>query len=108
MPPGPTDTYLGVCVWCGAKHEVGSELAAEERGCMCGGQVVPVDTLAQLAHRLWASWSMAVADEEPISDERRERWRTYWVPYGDLDDSAQATDREIVQEYLTGPPEYPE
>lgn len=33
--------YIGYCVECNAKHEVGSELEPEERGCMCGGEIVP-------------------------------------------------------------------
>ena len=40
--------YIGYCRDCGAKHEVGPELEPEERGCMCGGQIVPRERLGDL------------------------------------------------------------
>lgn len=64
------------------------------------------ELLARLAHRLWAEWTMAIASEEPISNERVERWQEYWVPYHELPESVQQTDRELVERLVDETPEY--
>lgn len=64
------------------------------------------DDLARLAHRLWTHWSMHIAAEEDISDERLERWEDYWVPFEDLPDDVQQTDRDLVERFLADEPDY--
>lgn len=105
-PPGRDETYYGYCVACGAAHEIGGELEPSEKGCMCGGQVVDVDLLGRLAHRLWWHWSMSISDDEPLSEERLERWSGLWRPYRHLDDEDKKTDKELVKRLLTDEP-YP-
>lgn len=64
--------------------------------------------LPRLAHRLWVHWSRALveADDVTIGDERRERWRSLWVPYDDLDEADKRTDRDLVNRFRDDPPEY--
>ncbi len=64
------------------------------------------EELAELAHRLWSHWSMHIAEEEDISQERVERWRDLWVPYGELPEGAKDTDRRLVDRFLEEQPEY--
>lgn len=64
------------------------------------------DDLAVLAHRLWSHWSMHIADEEDISDDRLERWQDYWVPFEELPDNVQDTDRDLVERFLEEEPDY--
>lgn len=64
------------------------------------------EPLAVLAHRLWTHWSQHIAEEEDISDERLERWRDLWVPYGDLSNAAMDTDRRLVERFCKEEPDY--
>jgi hypothetical protein len=51
-----------------------------------------IESLAALEHEQWIAWSKAVAPE--VSEDRRKRWETYWVPYNDLDEDVKENDRE--------------
>ncbi|MBR8661142.1 hypothetical protein [Brevibacillus sp. NL20B1] len=51
-----------------------------------------IESLAALEHEQWIAWSKAVAHE--VSEDRRKRWETYWVPYNDLDEDVKEKDRE--------------
>lgn len=51
-----------------------------------------IEALAALEHDQWIAWSKTVAHE--VSDDRRKRWETYWVPYSDLDEETKEKDRE--------------
>jgi hypothetical protein len=51
-----------------------------------------IESLAALEHEQWVAWSKAVAHE--VSEDRRKRWETYWVPYNDLDEETKEKDRE--------------
>lgn len=64
--------------------------------------------LARLAHRLWCYWSMEIAEQEDISQERLERWEQLWVPYEELSEDEQQTDRELSQRFAEEEPDYPE
>lgn len=62
--------------------------------------------LAVLAHRLWVHWSQHIAEEEQISEERIQRWRTLWVPYGDLDEDTKYIDHRLVERFCEEEPDY--
>ncbi len=64
------------------------------------------EELAKLAHRLWSHWSMHIAAEEDISQERLDRWHDLWIPYDELPDGAKQTDRDLVERYTEEQPEY--
>jgi hypothetical protein len=51
-----------------------------------------IESLAALEHEQWVAWSKAVAHE--VSEDRRKRWETYWVPYDELDEETKEKDRE--------------
>lgn len=68
-----------------------------------GQYAEPVETLA---HRLWTHWSMHIAEEEDISEERLQRWREYWVPYEELDEDVKDVDRRLVERYCEEMPAY--
>lgn len=95
--------YIAYCVDCGAKHEV-----ENDEGCMCGGKLVDADTLGRLAHRLWAHWSMHIADADDVamSNVRRDRWKELWVPYDELGEGDQQQDLDLVVKHLSTEPDY--
>lgn len=64
------------------------------------------EELARLAHRLWVHWSKHIADEEPISKERLDRWESYWVPFGELPEDVKQTDRDLVSRYQSEEVDY--
>jgi hypothetical protein len=57
------------------------------------------ELLPVLAHRLWVHWSQHIAEEENISQERLERWESYWVPYDELPEDVKQTDRDLAYKY---------
>lgn len=63
------------------------------------------DSLAILAHRLWWHWSMHIAGEEDISEDRLDRWERFWAPFEDLDEDIQNVDRELVERFLEERPD---
>lgn len=50
-----------------------------------------LEKLAALEHEQWMDWSRNVAPE--VSDERRQRWEKYWVPYSELPEGVKDPDR---------------
>lgn len=50
-----------------------------------------IEKIAPLEHDQWMKWAVAVSGE--VSDERRERWVTFLVPYDQLDETAKNQDR---------------
>lgn len=71
------------------------------------GEIEQYDSpLDALAHRLWTHWSQHIAEEEDISDERLQRWRDLWVPFGDLPEAAKDTDRRLVERFSEEEPDY--
>jgi len=52
------------------------------------------EALANAIHELWVSWARPVLEQEPsISEDRRDRWKTFFVPYKDLEESEKEKDR---------------
>lgn len=64
------------------------------------------EPLAALAHRLWTYWSQHIAEEESISEERLERWKSLWIPYDELPEESKDTDRRLVERFADEMPEY--
>jgi hypothetical protein len=64
------------------------------------------EPLAAFAHRLWTHWSQHIAEEEPISEERLERWEALWIPYEQLPEESKRTDRRLVEKYAEEMPDY--
>jgi hypothetical protein len=66
-----------------------------------------LEKLAAIEHEQWKEWSESVAPE--VSEERKARWETYWVPYDQLDEKTKDLDREwamevmeVIEPYLAG------
>jgi hypothetical protein len=65
------------------------------------------EELAALEHEQWAAWAKTLMATEQISDERRQRWTSYLVPYEALPEEIRDHDRvwadrvlAIVDRYL--------
>lgn len=56
--------------------------------------------LAELEHERWCKWSQEIANEENISEVRRRRWESFWIPYGYLSDETKEMDRKLAQRTL--------
>ena len=50
-----------------------------------------IERLSEIEHNQWSSWAKVVVDE--VAPERRERWRSCFIPYQKLSDSMKAMDR---------------
>ena len=57
-----------------------------------------LERLAELEHEQWLAWSRAVAGE--VSEERRRRWQTCWVPYAELPEEVKEHDRLWARKVL--------
>lgn len=64
------------------------------------------ERLSAIEHEQWVEWSTAVLPE--VSDERRDRWRRFQVPYEELHETVKDQDRywtdivlATVREHLT-------
>lgn len=57
-----------------------------------------LESLSEIEHNQWVEWSKAIQSE--VSDERKERWKKYWVPYEDLPDDVKEQDREYARKVL--------
>jgi hypothetical protein len=51
------------------------------------------ELLAALEHEQWMAWANHIMDTEPISEERKNRWQHFMVPYADLDEITKEFDR---------------
>jgi hypothetical protein len=49
-----------------------------------------LEKLAELEHEQWVFWSRGVAGE--VSEERRQRWQRWWVPYAQLPEEIKEDD----------------
>jgi hypothetical protein len=50
-----------------------------------------LEVLADVEHKQWIKWSHDVAPE--VSEQRRVRWKSYWVPYAQLTEEVKGHDR---------------
>jgi hypothetical protein len=57
-----------------------------------------IEKIAALEHEQWVEWSQAVAAE--VSEERRRRWQTLWVPYSDLPEEYKEQDRQWARRVI--------
>jgi hypothetical protein len=57
-----------------------------------------IEELAALEHNQWLSWTGIVMSE--VSEERRERWKNYHVPYAELPEDVKSLDREWARKTL--------
>jgi hypothetical protein len=57
-----------------------------------------LERLAELEHEQWVFWSQSVAAE--VSEERRKRWQSLWVPYRELPEEAKEQDRVWARKTL--------
>lgn len=66
-----------------------------------------LEKLSELEHEQWLIWAKNILETENISDETKQRWQKYFVPYKDLQEDIKTKDRifaqkslEIFDEYL--------
>jgi len=59
-----------------------------------------VEELAEFAHDLWMHWSQHIAEEESISQSRRDRWGKLWTEYENLSEEMKDKDRDLVDKFL--------
>lgn len=59
-----------------------------------------LEALASLEHEQWMTWAQRIMDSEPISQERRDRWAKFMVPYAQLDEDAKNQDRQWARRAL--------
>lgn len=53
-----------------------------------------LEALASLEHDQWMDWAKNLMEKEPgLSQERKERWQKFMIPYCDLDEAAKDMDR---------------
>lgn len=59
-----------------------------------------IEALAKFQHNLWLEWSANLAENENISKERLERWKTYWIPYAELPEEAKEQARTLAKNMI--------
>lgn len=59
-----------------------------------------IERLAELEHEQWMAWAKRIMETEPISEERRQRWQKYMVPYAELSEEVKEQDREWARKVL--------
>lgn len=59
-----------------------------------------LERLAALEHDQWREWSMKLAADERISEERLARWQTLWVDYQGLLEEDKEDDRVYARKVL--------
>ena len=57
-----------------------------------------LERLAELEHEQWVAWAREVQGE--VAPERRERWRAFFVPYGELPEEVKEQDRAWARKVL--------
>jgi len=92
---GPWSQFVKEC----KEVAVRAEGAREERERIQTAIKNMLEQLADLEHEQWMTWSKAVAHE--VSDERRQRWLSYWVPYSQLTDEIKEHDRVWAREVIS-------
>ena len=64
------------------------------------GYTLTKEELAGFAHQLWMHWSQHIAEEEPISESRLDRWDKLWAEYENLSEEMKDKDRDLVDKFL--------
>lgn len=59
-----------------------------------------LEELAALEHDQWVEWSKNLADSEPISEPRLNRWEDYWCDYSELEEDVKEKDRELAKDVI--------
>lgn len=57
-----------------------------------------LEELAKIEHNQWIEWSKAIQSE--ISEDRRNRWKKYWVDYEDLSEDVKEQDRVYARKVI--------
>jgi len=57
-----------------------------------------LEELAALEHDQWMEWSKAVAEE--VSEDRKDRWKSFWVSYEELAEDVKDADRKYAEKVL--------
>jgi len=65
-----------------------------------------VEIIAVFLHSAWMDWAGTVLEQEPISEERAQRWVEYMVPYEQLSEEAKDKDRARARMLLADLLEY--
>lgn len=93
--PDPMLPEIDMCPACGYSWVTlrKEELASLRSRLAKAEKVLDIEHLAAVFHNAWWHWSKTVA-EGGLSADRLERWRSYWVPYADLPESAKELDRD--------------
>lgn len=61
------------------------------------------EAIAEAEHNQWMKWAKSIFEKEPISEERKARWKDYFKPYADLTQAAKDLDlkqADIILEVL--------
>ena len=75
--------------------EVGRLRAENER-------LTDIERLAEAEHEQWMRWAKTLLEKEPgISEERRRRWSTLFVPYAELSEESKEQDRKEARQALS-------
>jgi hypothetical protein len=61
---------------------------------------VMLESLAALEHNKWCRWAGAAMENEPISDETRNRWHRFLVPYEELPEEIKEYSRNNARAVL--------
>jgi len=59
-----------------------------------------LEDLAKIEHEQWIEWSKDIAKNEPISKERIERWKQFWIPYEKLPEKVKEDDRKYARRVM--------
>ena len=59
-----------------------------------------LEETAKLVHKTWWMWAKGLMESEDLSNERKERWSKYMIPYEELDEKTKDQDRKIAMMYL--------
>lgn len=57
-----------------------------------------LEELSEIEHDQWVEWSKAVGTE--VSEDRKKRWKKYWIPYEDLPEDVKEQDRVYARKVL--------
>ncbi len=67
---------------------------------MIGTESDLIEIIAEIEHEQWMSWAESLMTEEKLSEERRERWEQFLVPYDELPEDVKEHDRVWARKVL--------